>query len=159
MAADRLGQKTLRRRFISVLGEEEINRLARLVNSTVEIVPLAFDPDVGLVHPPADPHRPLAAMKGVLQLRAVFDDPAVDGGMIHVHSALAHEFFNVSCTQRVGDIPAAPRQNDVLWEMGPLEAHGHLYSPSNITLNNRGRAYRKGPQMKIATEPSIGVRE
>src|SRR5262245_4732268 len=38
-----------------------------------------FDLDVGLVHPPTDPHQALAAVKRLLQRRTVFNDPAVHG--------------------------------------------------------------------------------
>src|SRR4029453_1597155 len=46
-------------------------------------------------HPPADPHGTLAPMKGVLQVRAIFDDPAVNRGMIYVDPTFRHEFLNV----------------------------------------------------------------
>jgi hypothetical protein len=39
--------------------------------------------------------------------------------------AFAHEFFDVARAQWVGDIPADACQNNILWEMDPLEAHSH----------------------------------
>ncbi len=42
----------------------------------------AHDFDIGLVEAPADPNGTLAAVEFVLELRAVLDHPAVDGGMI-----------------------------------------------------------------------------
>jgi Homeodomain-like domain len=56
--------------------------------------------------------------------------------------------------QRIGQIPADPRQNDVLGEMSPFEAHGHASSPSLVILDDRGRSYRKWRQRKIATQPA-----
>jgi hypothetical protein len=41
-------------------------------------------------------------MKRLLELRAIFDDPAVNGGVIHIHSTLLHEFFDMTGAQRVG---------------------------------------------------------
>jgi hypothetical protein len=52
-------------------GEQKINGLTVFVDGAIQGVPLAFDLDRGLVHAPANPHRPLAAMKGFLQLGAV----------------------------------------------------------------------------------------
>src|SRR4029453_2386391 len=69
-------------------------------------------------------------------------------------STFAHEFFHMPCAQWVGDIPADARQNNILWKMGPLKAHGHRLSPSLFTPRHRGRSYLKWPQMKIATEPA-----
>src|SRR6266704_5249653 len=60
MAADRLGQKSLGHLLVPVLREEEVDGLARLVDGAVEIIPLAFDLDVGFVHAPTHPHRALA---------------------------------------------------------------------------------------------------
>src|SRR4029453_7063954 len=68
-------------------------------------------------------------------------------------STFAHEFFHMPCAQWVGDIPADARQNNILWKMGPLKAHGHRLSPSLFTPSHRGRSYLKWPQMKIATDP------
>jgi hypothetical protein len=52
--------------LIPVLREQKIRGLAMLIHGTVEIVPLTFDSEIGLVLTPADPHRPLAAMKRLL---------------------------------------------------------------------------------------------
>jgi site-specific DNA recombinase len=52
-------------------------------------------------HAPAAPHQPLTAVERLFQRWAVFDDPLVDGRMIHVDPTFAHEFFNVARAQRV----------------------------------------------------------
>src|SRR5690349_2242234 len=57
----------------------------------------------------------------------------------------------MACAQRVGNIPADTHENDLLWEMGTLEAHGHASSPSLITQDYRGRSYLGWIQMRIAT--------
>jgi hypothetical protein len=50
----------------------------------------------GFVHPPTYPHRTLAPMKGFLQLGAIFDDPPVNRGVIHMHPTFFHEFFHMA---------------------------------------------------------------
>jgi hypothetical protein len=72
----------------------------------------------------------LRRVKRFFEQRAVFDHPPVDGGVIHVDTALEHEFFDVARAQRVGDIPPDARQNDLLGAMGTFEAHHHRLSPS-----------------------------
>ena len=70
-------------------------------------------------------------MEGVLQLQALFNDPPVDGGVIHVHPAFEHELFDMARAQGVRHIPANPHENDVLREMSALEAD-HPCSPSLV---------------------------
>src|SRR5712691_3453608 len=149
MAPDRLLQKPQGSLLITLLGEEEIDGLALLVHRSIEVAPLPLDLDVGLIHPPTDPDGPLAAVKRLLQLRAVFDDPSVDRGVIDLHPALFHQFFDMTRAQRVGHIPADSHDNDILWEMGPLEADRHRRSPSLGTVGHREKPYHKSPQMKI----------
>src|SRR5262249_27022136 len=95
---------------------------------------------------------PLAAVEYLFQLRAVSDDPPVDGGVIHLNPTFPHEFFHMPCAQPVGDIPAGPCQNNILWKMGPLKTHGPRRPRFVSTLSHRGRSYLKWPQIKIATE-------
>jgi len=89
--------------------------------------------------------EPLAAMQGFLQLRAILDDPPVHRRVIHVDASCKHEFFDVTRTQRVGNIPPHIREENILGKMGSLEAHRHRYSPSLFTVDDRGRSYPKGP--------------
>ena len=74
----------------------------RARNEWIEVIPLAFDLDVGLVHPPADPHRTLAAVERLCQLGTILDDPPVDCGMIYVDTPFEHEFFNMARAEGIG---------------------------------------------------------
>jgi hypothetical protein len=69
-------------------------------------------------------------MKGFLQLRAIFDDPPVNGGVIHLHPPFLHEFFDMARTQRVRHIPADAHENNLWGEMGTFEIDRHRRSPS-----------------------------
>ena len=114
VTADGLGQKALGSLLVSSLGQEKVNGLAVLIDGTVEIFLRAFDPDVRLVHAPADPHWALATVKRPVQLRAVVHDPPVGGGVIHSDTSFEHEFFDVACAQGIRHIPADARENDIL---------------------------------------------
>jgi hypothetical protein len=114
MPADRLGEKAFGRLLVALLGQEEIDGLAVFIDGTIQVAPLPFHPDVRFVHAPADPHGALRAVKCFLQLRTVFDDPPVNGGVIHVDTPIEHKFFDVARAQRVGDISADARESDVL---------------------------------------------
>src|SRR5262245_38551671 len=56
----------------------------------------------------------------------------------------AHESFHMPCAQWVGDIPADACQNNILWKIGPLKAHGHRLSPLWVHPESQGEII---PQM------------
>src|SRR5262245_52888282 len=64
-------------------------------------------------------------MKRLLELGAIFDDPSVNGGVIHLHPPFLHEFFDIARAQRVRHIPADPHQNNLWGEMGTFEIDRH----------------------------------
>src|SRR4029077_6337742 len=130
MATDRLLQKPQGGLLIALRCEQTVNGLALLIHGTIEVAPHAFDLARGLIHPPADPHGTLAAMERRLQVRAVLDDPPVHRGVIDLYPAFFHEFCDMTRAQRVGHIPTDSHENDLLGEMGPLEADRHRRSPS-----------------------------
>jgi len=56
----------------TVLCEEKVDRLARFIDGAIEIAPLALDLDIGLVHPPTDPHGTLPTVERLFQLGLYF---------------------------------------------------------------------------------------
>jgi hypothetical protein len=54
--------------LVSVFREQKVNGLPGLIDRTVQVPPLTFDADVRFIHPPAEPHRPLAAVERLFQL-------------------------------------------------------------------------------------------
>src|SRR5256885_8612600 len=149
VATDRLGQKAFGGLLVALLRQEEINGLALLIHRTVEIPPLALHLDIRLIHAPADPDLPFAAMERLFEEGTILDDPPVDGRVIHLHPTFFHEFLDMACAQRIRHIPPHPHENDLCGEMGTLKTDRHRRSPSCITVGHRGRSYCKSPQMKI----------
>jgi hypothetical protein len=99
VTADRLRQKPQRRLGIPVLCQQNVTGRPGWIHGAIQIAPLAFDPDVRLVHAPADPHRPLALVERLFQWGTIRQDPAVDRRVVHGHAALRHQCFNMSITQ------------------------------------------------------------
>jgi hypothetical protein len=62
-----LAQEALGSREVSPLAEPELDRVAVAVDGTVEIPPLASDPDVGLVDMPSASDSPLAPIEPLQQ--------------------------------------------------------------------------------------------
>jgi hypothetical protein len=81
-------EKGLDRVMIALGREQKIDGLPVFVHCTISIFPQAFDPDVGLLPPPALSPRLLPSAKGFLTLRAILDHPAIEGGVIHGHAPL-----------------------------------------------------------------------
>src|SRR5262249_9795392 len=99
-----------------------------------QIAPLPLHFDIGFVHAPTHPHRTFAAMECFLSLGAVFDDPAVNRGVIHLHPTFFHEFFDMACAQRICHMPAHTHENDLWGEMGPFETDRHRRLPHDAPL-------------------------
>src|SRR5262249_61827740 len=95
---------------ISVLHEQKVNSLPVLIHGAIEVIPLAFDPDVCFIQTPTDPDGPLVAVKNLFQLGTVFHHPALDGGVIDWHATLLHEFFHMPVAQggHVADLHFTP---------------------------------------------------
>src|SRR4029453_8912230 len=123
-------------------------RYSRFIHRTVEIPPLALHLNIRLIHAPADPDLPFAAMECLFEEGTILDDPPVDGRVIHLHPTFFHEFLDMACAQRIRHIPTHPHENDLFGEMGTLKTDRHRLSPSCITVGHRGRSYRKLPPMK-----------
>src|SRR5438445_881533 len=125
VATDRLGQKAFRGLLFALLRQEEINGLALLIHRTVEIPPLALHLDIRLIHTPAKPDLPFAAMECLFEEGTILDDPPVDGRVIHLHPTFFHEFLDMACAQRIRHIPPHPHENDLCGAMGTLKTDRH----------------------------------
>jgi len=129
VAADRLGEEPLRSVRIALCCQQEINGLAGLIHGTIEVIPLAFDLDIRLIHAPADPHRTLTPVKRLFQQGTVFHDLALDGGVVDRYPALLQEFFDMPVAQGIRHLPAHAHKDDIGWEMGPFETDRHRRAP------------------------------
>src|SRR5215510_3661535 len=129
VTTDCLDQKTFRGLLVALLRQEEINGLALLIHRTVEIPPLAVHLDIRLIHAPAEPDLPFAAMERLFEEGTILDDPPVDGRVIDLHPTFCHEFFHMTRAQRVRHIPTDTHENDVLREMGPFATDRHRLAP------------------------------
>jgi len=69
-------------------------------------------------------------MKRFFQQGTVLHDPALDSRMIDRDPTLLQEFFDMPIAQGIRHIPAHAHENDIGWEMGPLEADRHRRAPS-----------------------------
>src|SRR4029453_9950035 len=94
----------------------------------IEVSPFPFDFHVRFIEPPAPAHEALPAAERFLKLRGVFDDPAIEGGMIHGHTPLAHHLLELPIRNRIGDVPSHAPQNDFSLKLTAFEVD-HAASP------------------------------
>jgi hypothetical protein len=110
--------------FVAVSREQEVDGLASLVDSTVEIHPLALDLDVRLVCSPAHADQALVAFaESSLEFRRELLNPAVNAGMINFDAALFHHLLQIPIAERIGQIPADTDQDEVLFKSVAFEAN------------------------------------
>src|ERR1700722_6990546 len=83
--------------------------------------PLALNPDVGLIHPPTVVGRSEPRSQSALNFWGVTLHPPPDGDVIDRKSALDKEFFHVAVGQREAQVPPNRQQDDLRFELPPLE--------------------------------------
>jgi hypothetical protein len=66
----------------------------------------------------------------LLQFWSILLNPAVDRRMIDRQSPFQHDFFEISVTERIAQIPAYAQKDDVSLKMTPFERLllGHVWS-------------------------------
>ncbi len=87
MPANRLREEPCGGLLIALFRQQTIDHLAGLIHRTIERAPLAFDPDVRLIHPLVAPHRAFAVVERGFEWQAILPHPPVDRGMIHLGPA------------------------------------------------------------------------
>jgi hypothetical protein len=81
-------------RFVSIHDpEEELDRIADIVDRPVEVHPLAPHLDIRLVNMPFSGHGAFAPIESFKQLRRKAEDPAMHRGMVNVDVALFPSFL------------------------------------------------------------------
>ena len=106
---------------ITVRWKQEIDPLAELVDAAIQVLPLATDQDVRLVHAPRQSDRQLTLSKHRREHRQYLQRPAMNRGVINADATLGHNLLEVAQTQGIRRIPADAYKHDFLREVQPLE--------------------------------------
>jgi hypothetical protein len=67
--------------------------------------------------------RPHLAPDTRIQNRRVVQDPSGNCGVIHPESAFGHHFLKIAIAQWIAEIPAHPKDDDLVPEMSSTEQH------------------------------------
>ena len=111
MTVQRFSHKAFGGRQITVLAEEELDRIAQAVDGAVEIRPATTNLHIGFVDMSFAGHATLAPVKTFEQQRRELHDPAMDCGMVDVNAALGHHLLQISKAEIVSQIPAYAQQD------------------------------------------------
>jgi hypothetical protein len=83
--------------------------------------------------------------KYFFQLRRIFNNPAVDGGMIYLHTVFQHKLLNITIAQCIGKVPPDMHQYNILFKMLPLE--------TEYAFDSQKKGETLPEQQVFATEP------
>ena len=81
LALHRLAEEGFGRGYVTPGAQPEVDRPTRPIDGTIEIAPLASDPDVCLVNTPRPTNWKGISAPALLKLRCVVLDPSHDGRM------------------------------------------------------------------------------
>ena len=93
--SDRLLEEGLRCGYIACPAEPEVDRLSSLVHRPIELGPVAAYLDIGLIDSPRAASGPTKAVPTLDELWGISPDPAQDGCMGQIESALSHHFDQI----------------------------------------------------------------
>ena len=102
---DCAAEQALRRVFVAERRQKKLDGCTLRINSSVQVTPFAFDPDVSLVHTPALVRRLRVSSVSKSQFRCVALYPAPNGQMIDIDSALRQQFLDLAIRQAVTEVP------------------------------------------------------
>jgi hypothetical protein len=91
------------------------------IDSSVEVRPLLLDFDVGLIDPVRIIRRCEIWPAAFVELRRIALDSAEHRRMIDVGAALQQEFFHVTVSQGIPEIPSHPTHNDLRSKVAPFK--------------------------------------
>src|SRR5262245_44099355 len=107
-------------------------------NGSIQVHPVARDPNVSLVHPPGSIRMSSLQSQSWIQNRRIPLYPAPDGNVIDRQTALRHHLLQVAVAKRVPQIPSHAQYNDLVLEVSPTEQLWSL-STHRITVPNAFR--------------------
>src|SRR5699024_9228436 len=101
--------------------QQEIHRIAMLIDGSVQIAPFAADLDIGLINPYRAAMGSTKLPQPFLADRCISQYPAVDHAMINLEAPLAKHLFQVRIAERVAQSPGNSLYNQPVLSMPALE--------------------------------------
>src|SRR4051812_46145513 len=142
---EHLAEEALGRLQVAFRCQEEVNGRAVLVDSPVQVSPLAADLDVRLVNANRPAVRLAKGAQPALDQRRVGQDPTVQGGMVHRQAALQKYLLDVPVAERVTQIPRDSLQDQRCLEVPAFEV---VFGSALQLLGDRTQDHRVPPNRR-----------
>src|SRR5208282_518919 len=151
-SAERFGKEALCCGRVLLSREEKVEGRPGRINRTIQVAPLAFDPDVGFVHPPTAIGRFEPRAQTPFHFWGVTLDPSPHRDVIGVQAALGEQLFHLTVGKREAQVPADRKQDDLRFKLAPLEQSGNRWDTEHPSILS---ASLSGQASKVATLPKI----
>src|ERR1700710_86641 len=134
--------------------QQEVDRLAAAVDSSIQIHPASLDLYVGLIHPPGAVAYAQVRPDALLQFGRISLDPPEDSAVVHLHATIQQHQLEITVADRKHQIPPNRPQDHLGVELLPFEGLMPAYLNSLSTCGHPTASTRSGRRQKAATEPS-----
>src|ERR1700742_4084904 len=121
LLSEGLLEEGLRCGYIACPAESEVDRLSSLVHLSIEIGPVAAYLDIGLIDSPRAASSPTKAVPTLDKLWGISPNPAKDGRMGQIESALGHHLDQIPETELVAQVPAHAQDDHLTIEVPPCK--------------------------------------
>ena len=101
--------------------EEKVEGRAGRNHRTIQVAPLALDPDVRLVHPPTVIGRFEPRAQAPIDFRGVTLNPPPNGDVIGAQVSFGEQLLDVPLGKREAQVPADRKQDHLRFKLAPLE--------------------------------------
>src|SRR3954462_2242534 len=145
-----LAKEPLGRVEIALGREQEVDRRAVLVDGPVQIAPLAADLDVCLVDPDRTAMGLAEGPQSLLDQGRIGQHPAVQGGVVHLQTALQQQLLDVAVAQGIAEVPRDGLEDQRRFEMASFEIS---LRPALQLLGNRAQDHRPPPVRRRICRP------
>ena len=105
LSRQHLAEEALGRVEVALGGQQEVDRIAVLVDGPVEVAPLTADLDVGLINPDRTAVRLAELAQPLLDQRRVGEYPAVQGAVINLDPAFQEQLLDIAVAERIAQVP------------------------------------------------------
>jgi hypothetical protein len=103
------------------LWKKRLAAAASRVDGSVQVGPLAFHPNVSLIHPPGAIGGLQLLATTLIQFGRIAPDPSPDGGVVGWQAALGEKFLDVTIGERKSQIPSHRTGDHRGFEVAPFE--------------------------------------
>src|SRR3712207_5964444 len=131
-----------------------------VVNGSVQIPPLAADPNIGLIHPDQAVMGSAEVPQPALDQRSIGQDPAIEGGVVHRKAPLQEQLLDVTIAERVAQLPGDRLQDQRCPKVPALEVgFGPALQPLGKSVQDHGPPPKSEAHMRPASSRPGKCRE